>query len=491
MKAMTALLYLIPAILLFFLGLLSGDETLPEGGDETKGIRGRFTRMGAFLYRAVPFFRKPGRDAKIGMNLGMLDPSVNPDEARRLYYADKIGVTLMLICAGSVLACLISVSARNKNVVDENGRIERNGYGTGSHKETLVMEVPEDPSMNMEIELSISDRQYTKEQADELFMELAEKLPEVVLGDNPSLDDVTTDLTLIKKFAGYPFDIAWIPENYAIIHSDGKLQQENIPQEGITVRLTAKASYMDDRWETDIYARILPPHYTGEELWERGVKSLLEEADRATIHEEYIELPESIGESTYTWTQKVKDDAPILFLFILIAAVAVYAMKDKDLEKKVKEREEEMISDYPQFVSKLVLYLGAGMTVRNVFRKLAGDYEKLLEKGESRRFLYEELKRTIHEIDSGISENTAYEHFSRRCRSKQYTRLCTLLSQNLRKGNSGLLPLLQEESAKALSERMDIARKRGEEAGTKLLLPMILMLVIVMVMIIMPAYTSL
>ena len=166
-------------------------------------------------------------------------------------------------------------------------------------------------------------------------------------------------------------------------------------------------------------------------------------------------------------------------------------MKDKDLEKKVKEREEEMLSDYPQFVSKLVLYLGAGMTVRNVLRKLVNDYGMRLEKGESRRFLYEELKRTVHEIESGISETAAYEHFSVRCRSRQYTRLCTLLSQNLRKGNSGLLPLLQEESKKALAERMDIARKRGEEAGTKLLLPMMLMLVIVMVMIIMPAYTSL
>ena len=491
MRDAISFLYLIPAVILLFLGIVSSGEKLPEGGDETKGFRGWFTRMGALLYRSLPFFRNPGRDARIGMSLGMLDPAADRDEAGKLYFADKIGVTLMLIFAGSVLACMISVSARHRNVVDDNGRIERDGYGTGSRKETLVMGVPDDPSMDMEIELSISDRQYTKEQADELFLRLTDELPEAILGDNPSLDDVTTDLSLVKKLDGYPFEIAWVPGNYGIIHSDGKLQEENIPAEGITVRLTAKASYLENKWETDLYACVYPPHYTGEELWEQGVKSLLEEADRATVTEEYIELPERIGESSYTWTQKVKDDAPVLFLLILIAAAAVYAMKDKDLEKKVKEREEEMLSDYPQFVSKLVLYLGAGMTVRNVLRKLVNDYGMRLEKGESRRFLYEELKRTVHEIESGISETAAYEHFSVRCRSRQYTRLCTLLSQNLRKGNSGLLPLLQEESKKALAERMDIARKRGEEAGTKLLLPMMLMLVIVMVMIIMPAYTSL
>jgi hypothetical protein len=77
-----------------------------------------------------------------------------------------------------------------------------------------------------------------------------------------------------------------------------------------------------------------------------------------------------------------------------------------------------------------------------------------------------------------------------RCASQQYTRLSTLLSQNLRKGNSSLLDVLNEEATKAFNERMDAARKLGEEAGTKLLLPMILMLVIVMVIIMIPAYMA-
>jgi len=37
---------------------------------------------------------------------------------------------------------------------------------------------------------------------------------------------------------------------------------------------------------------------------------------------------------------------------------------------------------------------------------------------------------------------------------------------------------------------MDTVRKLGEEAGTKLLLPMILMLLVVMVMIMIPAYMA-
>ena len=49
---------------------------------------------------------------------------------------------------------------------------------------------------------------------------------------------------------------------------------------------------------------------------------------------------------------------------------------------------------------------------------------------------------------------------------------------------------MQEESKKAFNNRMDTVRKQGEEAGTKLLLPMILMLLIVMVVIMIPAYMT-
>ena len=49
---------------------------------------------------------------------------------------------------------------------------------------------------------------------------------------------------------------------------------------------------------------------------------------------------------------------------------------------------------------------------------------------------------------------------------------------------------LAEETDLALEERSRLARKRGEEAGTKLLFPMILMLVVVMFLILLPAFSG-
>ena len=73
---------------------------------------------------------------------------------------------------------------------------------------------------------------------------------------------------------------------------------------------------------------------------------------------------------------------------------------------------------------------------------------------------------------------------------QQYTRLCSLLTQNIRKGNSELLLILKEEALKATTERLDQARKKGEQAGTKLLIPMMMMLAVVMILIMIPAYRS-
>ena len=72
----------------------------------------------------------------------------------------------------------------------------------------------------------------------------------------------------------------------------------------------------------------------------------------------------------------------------------------------------------------------------------------------------------------------------------EYQKLAALLEQNMRTGTRGMRQLLEEEMALALEQRKDLAKRQGEEAGTKLLLPLFIMLGIVMVMIVVPAWMS-
>lgn len=58
------------------------------------------------------------------------------------------------------------------------------------------------------------------------------------------------------------------------------------------------------------------------------------------------------------------------------------------------------------------------------------------------------------------------------------------------KGNQSILELLEREAAAAGQERLRRAKVRGEEASTKLLLPMIMQLVVVLIILMVPAFMS-
>ena len=60
----------------------------------------------------------------------------------------------------------------------------------------------------------------------------------------------------------------------------------------------------------------------------------------------------------------------------------------------------------------------------------------------------------------------------------------------MKKGTKDLILMLELECIEAFEERKNLARKYGEEAGTKLIFPMIVMLAVVMVIIMYPAMVS-
>lgn len=177
------------------------------------------------------------------------------------------------------------------------------------------------------------------------------------------------------------------------------------------------------------------------------------------------------------FTEDTKDNSLLLAGVTLGIAAAFYFLKDKDLHDELEKQKRSLKLQYPDVLHKLVLYLGAGMSIRGCFGKLSEDYDMILY--------------ACRELQTGMSEATVYERFGKRTGLQEYVRLSTLLSQNLKKGSSTLLVRLNEEAYKASGERVQTARKMGEEAGTKLIVPMVMFLAAVMLMIMIPAFTGL
>ena len=143
--------------------------------------------------------------------------------------------------------------------------------------------------------------------------------------------------------------------------------------------------------------------------------------------------------------------------------------------------------DYPEIVSKLMVFTGAGMSVRASWESIEHDYEK---SGSGKRYAYEEICKMCSGLRTGAPESRVYRDFGRACRTKQYMKLASLLEQNRRSGAADLKAILSMEMVEAWEERKNLARRQGEEAGTKLLLPLVMMLGVVMAMIMVPAFMT-
>lgn len=205
---------------------------------------------------------------------------------------------------------------------------------------------------------------------------------------------------------------------------------------------------------------------------------------------ERIALPETVSGKEITYrNQEQKKDFTSFYLSLLLIGIMPFLWK-RQRQEQMKNRDSQLNLDYPELVNKFMLLLSAGLTVRGSMERICGEYQMRLEEGGERRYVYEEVLYTFQEMSHGIPETRAIENFGKRCRQLSYLRFSSLITQNIRKGSEGLTGLLEAEALEAFEKRKEQVKVMGETAGTKLLLPMILMLGVVMVIIVVPAFMT-
>ena len=407
------------------------------------------------------------------------------------YQRDKLAYALMIIAAGMLLSFCMCVSSRqNRQSIT---RITRGGYGSEQTVALTARLGTEKEEQEETVSITVSGKEYTREEIEAYMEQVQAALPDAILGDNTDIDHVMKPLTLIKQVNDNPVMIAWSTSDYRLMDSKGNIQALEIAEEGELCMLTATLSCQGYEREERFYIRICQGEKTEAEQLREALREALQnqEAEKRTDSE--FVLPQEIGGNRVVWVKKEDDNSVMFVLLTLALAVGVSVSLDRDLKKQIQRRKQRLLAEYPEFVSRLVLLMSAGMTMRSAMYQIAGDYETgktARGHGKQRVQIYEEIVYTCHELDSGIPEAKAYYQLGRRCGEQHYVRLCMLLSQNLKKGTAGLLFLLKEESADAFEERKRAARRLGEEAGTKLLLPMMIMLIIVMLIIMVPAFMS-
>lgn len=460
--------------------LLSVRKPVPQ---RITGIQTPFYRMGGFLYdyakvKKIPFFH----NRQVEKDLEKLHPGEDKEDLYRTYYVDKTAKCLLLCLAATFLGTVLCFQAGQREVLDENGGILRGNYQE-EEKEIILEEMSEEEIFR----IKVSEQKLNRAEAEVVYEEFLEKLAALLPGENPSLSEISEDLFLPDALEGYPFEIRWKSERTEFLSNSGEVRNASGGEDFL---LTAVVTYEDMEWQQDFSVRVVPPVLSEEQERYREIEILLQQSEAAAREEAVWVLPKEIDGKDLAWKQVVADNSLLLWAAGLALAAAVFFLRDKDLHSDLEKRKEWMKREYPGIVQKIVLYLGAGMTIRGVFWKIAGEYQQAREAGVKENPVLEEILYTCRELQAGITEGTAYEHFGKRTGTQEYVRLCTLLQQNLKKGSSTLLCRLREEADKAALEKLQSSRRRGEEAATKLLVPMVMMLLVVMIMIMIPAFSS-
>ncbi len=413
--------------------------------------------------------------------------------AVRNYYVKKVSVFLAVLITGMILSLAGLAAYMGGSGESRTQTLRRPGYGEGDRREALTVQ-EEDGKTLRRMEVTVRARTYTAQEEQAMLDRALSALDGQILGENESLDEVRSALCLPQELENGAVRVVWTTVPYGIIREDGSL---NSPEDenGTLVELQATLTCGKTEASYRVCARVFPPLLSEQEQFYHALRKEVERADAQESHKETLRLPETVGGRRLVWNRPSQNPFPVLVVMTLLVSVCVYLYMDNAVHKKAEERRNRLTLEYPDLMWKMTMLLGAGLSIRGTFSRIAEEY--LREKqtcGQNRRFRIryacEEAVTACREMESGIPEAQAYERFGRRCQLPEYIRLGSVLSQNLKKGAKGLTALLETEAESSLNDRKHHARKIGEQAGTKLLLPMVLMLGVVLVILMAPAFLS-
>lgn len=337
------------------------------------------------------------------------------------------------------------------------------------------------------IPLEIGALEYEENRIEELHAEAIKYLQEVVPGENESLDYVTETLVFPENVPTTGGNIQWTTDAPWLITSRGEVLNTNL-EEAVTVQITAELSYGSEFRFFSEKATVYPAVYSEEEAVLLEIRKKLSEQELMTRKEERFILPDSVLGYRIEPVKNAKVSVGAFWVLLaIIVPFFLYSNYYGSLDTRKKERKEQAEHGYSEFVTKLSLILAAGISVRQVFTRLADDYEK--QYGPL-HVIAEELKVTKQELDNGRSETVVYEEFGRRIGVLAYRRMASLLTRNVSKGVQDIRNLLLQEAKEVMTQERATIRQKGEQAGTKLLLPMIGLLVLVFAILLVPAFQS-
>ena len=333
------------------------------------------------------------------------------------------------------------------------------------------------------IKVVVEETKLSEGEAEEKLLEAEQLLDELILGENESNEIIYYDLVFPENILGTLVEIDWILKPLEYVHTDGTIRNDVNISEEITQTAAAILSCQGYTRDYEIELTFLPRTMS----LEHEVDQLVQQALFESKEQEILRLPNNYKGTLLQWKKPLDVTFVYFFLFTLCATIFLHIGAKRDYQQEKKDRRKHLENEYPQIVSKFAMLLSAGLSVRNAWIRIVAMNDG---KNGVNSPAYEEMKWAIRQMQKGNSELDVYENFGRRVGLVHYKKLMALFISDKRRGSRNLLEAMNEEMMQAWEEKRRKAKQQGEQVGTKLLIPMMGMLMVVFVIIIVPAFLS-
>jgi len=395
-----------------------------------------------------------------------------------------LALMILLVLVIAVISCVTEVG------VSESAALDLSRPGAGDYPKTIEADISAEYNgytTSRRAQLRILPRELTQAEAEEALLDLEKKLPEMILGDNVSLTDVIKDLELPMSDSETGAELSWSSSDPRIIARDGKVNLIGA-EEGTIITLTAHISLSSAKDTFHIAVM------TGKGLSGGGIDAALQDRIAETVKAassardgDAASLPKITEDGvSLTWAPPSRiDGMPVLFVCAMMACF-FFSQRYRAVRKNIEKARSEMERDFPEFIQKLGLLLGAGLVITSAIARIADDYLSTRDIYGKRR-LYEEIAAAQERIN-GAGTSLVYEfaELARRSGLRELMRFSSTLADNIDKGST-LCDKLRVEGELLWEGRKKRAEKEGRIAETKLIFPMALQILAVIAITVMPA----
>lgn len=253
----------------------------------------------------------------------------------------------------------------------------------------------------------------------------------------------------------------------------------------------------DGRTEKEYYITIEP---AGDEKEESAEDTLLEVPERDTSEAQLKRLISGLnddtGEAEVMLPQQLENGEAVVwkkadntdFIVYLLGELAVlwiiYHNRFHAISKEEKMAKESIIKELPEFINKLVLLINAGVILNSAFLKVVEgcDERKIKESYFYRRIA--EIGYMVNEMNASFYKEI-YD-FARYSGVKELMRITNIMIDNVNKGDD-LSDKLRRENELLWFARKQQAEEKGRLAETKMTLPLMILLTVLIMVTIAPA----